>query len=203
LESDLFYGGVRPAINVGISVSRVGGSAQVKAMKQVAGRLRLDLAQFRELEAFAQFGSELDKATQQQLTRGRQLVEILKQKQYVPMAMDKQVALIFAGVNGLLDAIPTKALAQWEPDYLNFLENSHPEILKEIKEKKILSDDLTGRLKGAIEEFNKIFTPVEAGLGISAGFGSGMSHLSTSTSMTGEGDHHAKGHKHKRPVEAK
>lgn len=157
LETDLFYNGVRPAINVGISVSRVGGSAQVKAMKQVAGRLRLDLAQFRELEAFAQFGSDLDKATQQQLTRGSKLVEILKQKQYQPVSMEKQVVILFAGVNGFLDAVPNKSLTKWQPEYISFLENSHPAILTEIKEKKVISDELNKKIRSAIEEFNKIF----------------------------------------------
>ena len=159
LETDLFFSGIRPAINVGISVSRVGGNAQVKAMKQVAGSLRLDLAQYRELAAFAQFGSELDKATQKQLTRGDKLVEILKQKQYVPMSMEKQVAVIFAGVNGFLDAIPTKSLAKWQPEYIAYLENSHPTILTEIAEKKAISDELEKKMRGAVEEFNKIFAP--------------------------------------------
>ena len=163
LESDLFYAGVRPAINVGISVSRVGGNAQVKAMKQVAGRLRLDLAQYRELEAFAQFGSELDKATQRQLTRGAKLVEILKQKQYVPIPMEKQVAVIFAGVNGYLDPLPTKSLVKWQSEYIAFIENSHPDILSEIREKKAISDDLNRQMRSALEEFNKMFVPeVEA-----------------------------------------
>jgi len=157
LETDLFYAGVRPAINVGISVSRVGGSAQVKAMKQVAGRLRLDLAQYRELEAFAQFGSDLDKATLQQLTRGEKLVEILKQKQYAPVPMPEQVAVLFAGVNGYVDKIPTKALVRWQPEYLQFLKNSHPDILNEIRDKKAISDDLNARMRKAVEEFNGMF----------------------------------------------
>ncbi len=165
LETDLFYGGVRPAINVGISVSRVGGNAQVKAMKQVAGRLRLDLAQYRELEAFAQFGSDLDKATQRQLIRGEKLVEILKQKQYVPMPMEEQVAIIFAGVNGLLDELPTKSLGRWQAEYIDYLKNNHPEILTEIREKKEISDELRDKMKSAVEEFNKMFaTDVEAAL---------------------------------------
>ncbi len=164
LETDLFFSGIRPAINVGISVSRVGGNAQAKAMKQVAGRLRLELAQFRELEAFAQFGSELDKATQQQLNRGEKLVELLKQKQYVPMAMDKQVAVIFAGVRGLLDNIPTKSLGKWEKEYLAYIENSHPDILTEILEKKTISEELETRLRAAVEDFNKVFTPDQQAL---------------------------------------
>ena len=166
LESDLFYGGVRPAINVGISVSRVGGNAQVKAMKQVAGSLRLDLAQYRELQAFAQFGSELDKATQRQLTRGEKLVQILKQKQYVPMVMEKQVALIFAGIKGLLDNIPTKSLAKWEVEYLAFLENSHPGILSEIRDKKVISDELDVKMRSAVEDFNKMFAPAKQELAV-------------------------------------
>ncbi|MBL7191758.1 F0F1 ATP synthase subunit alpha [bacterium] len=166
LESDLFYGGVRPAINVGISVSRVGGNAQVKAMKQVAGRLRLELAQYRELQAFAQFGSELDKATQRQLTRGEKLVEILKQKQYVPMSMEKQVALIFPGVRGYLDKIPTKSIAKWEGEYLAFMDNSHPEILKEIREQKKISDELEAKMRAAVEEFNKMFVSAKQELAV-------------------------------------
>ena len=157
LETDLFYNGVRPAINVGISVSRVGGNAQVKAMKQVAGRLRLDLAQYRELEAFAKFGSDLDKTTLSKLTRGEKMVELLKQKQYVPLSMPKQVAVIFAGVNGYLDKIPTKSISRWEKEYVAYLENSHPAFLSEITEKKAISDDLNKRMREAIESFNKIF----------------------------------------------
>ena len=157
LETDLFYAGVRPAINVGISVSRVGGSAQVKAMKQVAGRLKLELAQYRELEAFAQFGSDLDKATLRQLTRGEKLVEILKQKQYQPVGVPEQVVTVYAGVNSLLDEIPTKSLERWQKEFLEYLRNSHPEIMTEIKEKKVLSDDLSAKIKTVIEEFNKMF----------------------------------------------
>jgi F-type H+-transporting ATPase subunit alpha len=203
LESDLFYAGVRPAINVGISVSRVGGYAQVKAMKQVAGRLRLDLAQYRELEAFAQFGSELDKATQQQLTRGARLVEILKQKQYVPMSMEKQVAVIFAGVNGYLDQFPVKSLAKWEEEYLAFLENSHPEILKEINEKKTIPDDLNKKIRTVIEDFNKIFAPAETG-DSATGLGAGdvMAHLGSLSHVgMGEGEHPGGGKKRKKRVE--
>jgi F-type H+-transporting ATPase subunit alpha len=159
LESELFYSGVRPAINVGISVSRVGGNAQVKAMKQVAGSLRLQLAQYRELEAFAQFGSELDAATQKQLTVGEKLVELLKQKQYVPLDMEKQVVSIFAGVNGLLNDIPTKSIPKWEKEYLAYMDNSHSDILKEIVEKKIVSKELEAKLKEAVLSFNKMFTP--------------------------------------------
>src|SRR6186713_183576 len=140
LESDLFHQGVRPAINVGNSVSRVGGSAQVKAMRQVAGSLRLDLAQYRELAAFAQFGSDLDKATQAQLTRGARLVELLKQPQYQPLTVEKQIAIIFAGTNGHLDNIPISDVRAFETELYAFLESRHPQILATIAEKKILDD---------------------------------------------------------------
>ncbi|RMI17235.1 MAG: F0F1 ATP synthase subunit alpha [Calditrichaeota bacterium] len=159
LEPDLFYAGQRPAINVGISVSRVGGNAQIKAMKQVAGRLRLDLAQYRSLEAFAKFGSDLDKATQAQLTRGQRLVELLKQKQYVPMPVEKQIALIFAGTGGFLDALPVESIPRFETEYLAFLETKHQDILTEIAEKKTLSDDLRERMTRAVQEFLKMFKP--------------------------------------------
>lgn len=155
LESDLFYAGVRPAINVGISVSRVGGSAQIKAMKQVAGMLRLDLAQYRELEAFAQFGSELDKATQAQLARGARMVEVLKQLQYQPMLVEEQIMIIFAGVKGYLDDLPVEKIRQFERDFLEFMRVSHPEIGKEIREKKTVSEELETSLGKAIEEFKK------------------------------------------------
>ncbi len=157
LEPSLFYAGQRPAINVGISVSRVGGNAQIKAMKQVAGRLRLDLAQYRELEAFAKFGSDLDKATQMQLTRGQRLVEVLKQDQYVPMPVEKQIAIIFAGTAGYLDDLPVGVIRRFEVEYLEFLENKYPGILKEIAEKKQISDGLRERLSKAVEEFRTIF----------------------------------------------
>jgi len=152
LETDLFYSNVRPAVNAGISVSRVGGNAQIKAMKQVAGRLRLDLAQFRELEAFAQFGSELDAATQRQLARGARIVEILKQPQYQPMPVEQQVMIIFAVTNGFLDDIPVEAIRGWEQAFHKFMAAQHKEIGEEIRTKKALSDDLTARLKRAIEE---------------------------------------------------
>lgn len=158
LETDLFYSGIRPAVNVGISVSRVGGSAQIKAMKQVAGRLRLDLAQFRELAAFAQFGSDLDAATQAQLNRGAKLVEILKQGQYKPFPVAEQIAIIFAGVNGLLDDVATSSLAKFEAEYLSYLKSSKPEIIEEINTKKALSDELTAKMKAAVAEFKKVFT---------------------------------------------
>jgi F-type H+-transporting ATPase subunit alpha len=157
LETNLFYSGIRPAVNVGLSVSRVGGSAQIKAMKQVAGRLRLDLAQFRELAAFAQFGSDLDAATQAQLKRGEKLVEILKQAQYVPVPVEEQVVTIFAGVNGLLDDIPTASLAKFEKEFISFLKSSKGDVLNGIRTEKALSNELTDKLKGAIDEFKKIF----------------------------------------------
>ena len=158
LESDLFYAGVRPAINVGLSVSRVGGAAQIKAMKQVAGTLRLDLAQYREVAAFAQFGSDLDKATQMQLSRGSRLVEILKQPQYSPSPVEKQVLVIFAAINGYLDSYPVSALRKYESELMSFVESRHPEVFAAIKEKKQLDDEVKGKIKTALEEFNKEFT---------------------------------------------
>jgi F-type H+-transporting ATPase subunit alpha len=152
LESDLFYGGIRPAVNVGLSVSRVGGSAQVKAMRQVAGKLRLDLAQYRELAAFAQFGSDLDKATQTQLARGQRMVEILKQGQYRPLPMEKQVAIIFAGTQGLLDDVPADAVREFETSFYSWLERKQPQILAEIRDKKELSDGLRETLTKAVTE---------------------------------------------------
>src|SRR6187399_563460 len=157
LESDLFYQGVRPAINVGNSVSRVGGSAQIKAMRQVAGSLRLDLAQYRELAAFAQFGSDLDQATQRQLNRGKRLVEILKQPQYQPLSVAKQVAIIYAATNGHLDAIPVEKLREYEDGLYRFLETQQPTVLASIAEKKTLDDELKAALNSALGEFNKQF----------------------------------------------
>ena len=153
LETDLFYSNVRPAVNVGISVSRVGGNAQIKAMKQVAGRLRLDLAQFRELEAFAQFGSDLDAATQRQLARGSRIVEILKQPQYAPMTVVQQVLIIYAVTNGFLDDVPLNKIRDWEKGYHEFMATEHPEIPEEIRTKKALSDELIARIKGAITAY--------------------------------------------------
>ncbi|NOX88844.1 MAG: F0F1 ATP synthase subunit alpha [Calditrichaeota bacterium] len=153
LESGLFYSGVRPAINVGISVSRVGGNAQIKAMKQVAGRLRLDLAQYREMEAFAKFGSDLDEATQQQLRRGERLVEILKQDQYQPVTFEKQIAIIYAGTNGYLDSLPVGVLKQFEKELIEHLEMKYPELLTEITEKKILSDEWKEKMNKVLENF--------------------------------------------------
>ncbi len=153
LEPSLFNSGVRPAINVGISVSRVGGNAQIKAMKKVAGRLRLDLAQYRELEAFAKFGSDLDRATQQQLRRGSRLVELLKQDQYVPMPVEKQVVSIFVGTNGYLDEIPLEDVRRFEHELLEMVEMKYPEILVEIAEKKDLSDELQQKLHSVAKDF--------------------------------------------------
>ena len=153
LESDLFYSGVRPGINVGISVSRVGGNAQTKAMKKVAGSLRLDLAQFRELQAFAQFGSDLDKATQRQLTRGERMVEILKQDQYVPMALEKQVAIIFAGTQGHLDDLPLDQVARWEEDFHVFMAEKHTNVLQAIRQSGELDEKTAEDLSDAIKEF--------------------------------------------------
>jgi F-type H+-transporting ATPase subunit alpha len=152
LESDLFYGGVRPAVNVGLSVSRVGGSAQIKAMRQVAGKLRLDLAQYRELAAFAQFGSDLDKATQLQLARGQRMVEILKQGQYQPLPVEKQVAIIFAGTQGLLDDLPVDAVREFETHFYAWLERRQPQTLAEIRDKKEITDALRERLTQAVNE---------------------------------------------------
>jgi F-type H+/Na+-transporting ATPase subunit alpha len=159
LESSLFNSGIRPAINVGISVSRVGGNAQIKALRKVAGRLRLDLAQYRELEAFAKFGSDLDKATQQQLRRGSRLVELLKQGQYVPMAVEKQVVGIFAGTNGYLDVIPLEDVQRYEREVLEFLEMKYPDILTTISGTKELSDATTNKLNEALKEFAGRFRP--------------------------------------------
>jgi F-type H+/Na+-transporting ATPase subunit alpha len=159
LEPDLFYSGVRPAVNVGISVSRVGGAAQVKAMKKVAGRLRLDLAQYRELEAFAQFGSDLDAATQRQLARGERIVEVLKQPQYEPMPVEQQVAVIYAVINGHLDEVPTHRVRDWESGFLEYLTAQHPEFLDGIREEKQLTDELEEKLKGAIGDFGARFEP--------------------------------------------
>jgi F-type H+-transporting ATPase subunit alpha len=157
LEGDLFNQGVRPAINVGNSVSRVGGSAQIKAMRQVAGSLRLDLAQYRELAAFAQFGSDLDKSTQAQLNRGARLVELLKQPQYLPLSVGQQVAIIYAGINGFLDTVPVSEVGAYERELYRALETRHPGIVTGIMEKKQLDDQLKGELDAALKEFTKEF----------------------------------------------
>ena len=161
LESDLFYSGVRPAINVGISVSRVGGNAQIKAMKQVAGTMRLDLAQFRAMQAFAQFASDLDEATQHQLARGERLVEILKQGQYVPKPVEEQIVAIFAGTKGYLDDIPTSSIPRYEKELISWLQAEKPGILKDIVAKKKIDDDLEGQIADALKTFAGIFEPVE------------------------------------------
>jgi F-type H+-transporting ATPase subunit alpha len=160
LVPDLFNAGIRPAINVGISVSRVGGNAQIKAMKKVAGRLRLELAQYRELEAFAKFGSDLDKATQQQLRRGARLVELLKQGQYVPMPVEKQVVMIYLGTNGFLDELPLEKIGQFEKEFLEMFEMRHNETLKKIAELKDLTDDVVAAIKKAASEFLTTFKAV-------------------------------------------
>ena len=157
LESDLFYSGVRPAVNVGISVSRVGGNAQTKAMKAVAGRLRLDLAQYRELEAFAQFGSDLDAATQKQLARGRRLVEVLKQPQYAPMSMDHQVMIIYAATNGYLDDVPVEQVRAWEHGFHDFMQAQQPEIGAAIRRSGRLEEDTVAELVAAIKEYKQRF----------------------------------------------
>jgi F-type H+-transporting ATPase subunit alpha len=158
LETDLFYSGVRPAVNVGLSVSRVGGSAQIKAMRQVAGTLRLELAQYREKAAFAQFGSDLDAATQRQLGRGQRLVEILKQDQYVPMPVERQVVIVYAGTNGYLDKHPITALKAYENQLADFLNRKHPAIFKDIVAKGQIDADIKGRLESALKEFDGTFT---------------------------------------------
>ncbi|CVK20012.1 ATP synthase subunit alpha [Sporomusa paucivorans] len=162
LESELFYSGIRPAINAGLSVSRVGGSAQIKAMKQVAGRLRLDLAQYRELAAFAQFGSDLDKATKAQLDRGQRMMEILKQPQYIPMAVEEQVMVIFTGINGYLDDVPIEDVTKFEQDLLKFMRSNYAEVAKTIRDKKNLDSETEAALKKAIKEFKDTFVKVEA-----------------------------------------
>jgi F-type H+-transporting ATPase subunit alpha len=159
LEPSLFFSGIRPAINVGLSVSRVGGAAQTKAMKKVAGTLRLDMAQFRELEAFAAFGSDLDAATQKQIARGRRLVEIMKQPQYVPMTAEKEVAILFAGASGYLDEWPENAMAEYEKQMLEFLESKHAGVLSAIKTEEDISADTDSKLKAALDEFKGIFQP--------------------------------------------
>ncbi|MEE9236100.1 MAG: F0F1 ATP synthase subunit alpha [Candidatus Acidoferrales bacterium] len=158
LETDLFHGGIRPAINAGLSVSRVGGNAQIKAMKQIAGMLRLELAQFRELAAFAQFGSELDKATQAQLNRGQRLTELLKQDQFQPQTVEEQIMVIFAGTNGYVDDVPVSEVASFEKGLLEFLGTSYASLLQKIREKKALDDELRGEMHKALKEFKERFT---------------------------------------------
>jgi F-type H+-transporting ATPase subunit alpha len=155
LESDLFYAGIRPAVNVGISVSRVGGAAQTRAMRQVAGRLRLDMAQFRDLAAFAQFGSELDKATQEQLERGQRLQEILKQVQYAPMSLSDQVMIIFAGTNGYADAVPVPRVKEYEERFLRHMATQRPDVGAAIASEGRISEETEPKLREALDEFNK------------------------------------------------
>ena len=157
LESDLFYSGVRPAVNAGISVSRVGGSAQIKAMKKVAGSLRLDLAQYRELEAFAQFGSDLDPATQRQLARGERTVEVLKQGQYAPLPVEEQVMAIFAVTQGYLDDLEASEIRSWEASFYEYMRSAHPEVGGAIRDEKVISDETDRKLRDAIEEHKKLF----------------------------------------------
>jgi F-type H+/Na+-transporting ATPase subunit alpha len=158
VETDLFNAGIRPAINTGLSVSRVGGDAQIKAMKSVAGRMKLDMAQFRELAAFAQFGSELDPATRAQLDRGLRVQEILKQPQYQPVPVEKQVAIIYAVNNGLLDDVPVEGVREWETGFYEFMDLQHPEVLGAIREQRVLSDELTQSLVAAIKEYKQTVT---------------------------------------------
>ena len=157
LEPELFYAGVRPAVNVGLSVSRVGGAAQTKAMKQVAGTLRLDLAQFRELAAFAQFGSDLDKSTLAQIERGKRMVELLKQGQYSPLPFEEQVIVLFAGANGYLDDVPVESIGKFESGFLRFIRDNKEEIRKELREKKLIDDALKAKMISAVEDFKKGF----------------------------------------------
>ncbi len=171
LESELFFSGVRPAINVGASVSRVGGAAQIKSMKKVAGRLRLDLAQYRALEAFAQFGSELDKASQQQLARGARVVEVLKQPQYDPQPVEREVVQVYAVTGGFMDDYPPADAKRFASEFCEYLEARHPEVLSEIRTTGDLSDEHEGTLKAALGSFVESFQPTEAGPGSEAGLG--------------------------------
>ena len=171
LESELFFSGVRPAMNVGISVSRVGGSAQIKAMKKVAGRLRLDLAQYRALEAFAQFGSELDKASQQQLARGARVVEVLKQPQYDPQPVEREVVQIYAVTGGYMDHYPVRDAKRFAAELCQYIDTRHPEIFSTIREVGDMSDQTEESLKAAIASLQKPFAPREAGPGSEAALG--------------------------------
>jgi len=157
LETDLFYQGIRPAINVGLSVSRVGSAAQTKAMKKVAGSIKLELAQYREMAAFAQFGSDLDASTQKLLARGARLTELLKQPQYAPMPIEEQVASIYAGTQGFLDKVDTKDVVRYEAALLSYLRNEKADVLKTIRDTKALDDDTAAKLKAALTEFGKTF----------------------------------------------
>jgi F-type H+-transporting ATPase subunit alpha len=163
LESDLFYSGVRPAINVGISVSRVGGNAQIKAMKKVAGTLRLDLAQYRAMEAFAQFASDLDAASRAQLERGRRLVELLKQDQYLPVAVERQVLVVFAGTNGYTDKLPVESLKEYEHELCRYVDEKHPDIWEDLTKTRDISDELKGKIEKALKAFGKRFVASKEG----------------------------------------
>jgi F-type H+-transporting ATPase subunit alpha len=168
LETDLFNSGIRPAVNVGLSVSRVGGSAQIKAMRQVAGSLKLELAQYRELAAFAQFGSDLDKATQAQLNRGQRLVEILKQPQFQPLNFGKQIAIIFAGTNGYIDDLPIEQVRDFENELYKYMDAINPNLAKSIEEKKTLDDALKADLKKTLDDFKKTFVSSRQAVGATA-----------------------------------
>ena len=162
LQPDLFFAGIRPAMNAGISVSRVGGAAQVKAMKKVSGGLRLDLAAFRALEAFAQLGTDLDPATQAQLDRGYRMVELLKQPQYQPLGMTEQILSLYAGTRGFLDDVPVRAVQQWEADFLQFAKDKHGETMKMIEDKMDLTDEVTEKIEACINDFKSGYKPVES-----------------------------------------
>jgi F-type H+-transporting ATPase subunit alpha len=168
LESDLFNSGIRPAINVGLSVSRVGGNAQIKAMKQVAGTLRLDLAQYRELAAFAQFGSDLDKATQAQLNRGQRLTELLKQGQYAPLPVAKQVLIIYAGTKGYVDDLPLDELKAFETGLYRFVDNSHPSLLQKLMEKKQLDDPMRKEFDDVLKQFKERYAAEKGAAAVAA-----------------------------------
>ena len=157
LETDLFYQGIRPAINVGLSVSRVGSAAQTKAMKKVSGSIKLELAQYREMAAFAQFGSDLDASTQKLLARGARLTELLKQAQFAPMPVEDQVASIYAGTQGFIDSVETKDVTRYEQAMLSFLRSDHADVLKTIRDTKVLDDDTAAKLKDALTAFGKQF----------------------------------------------
>jgi F-type H+-transporting ATPase subunit alpha len=163
LETDLFYSGVRPAINVGISVSRVGGNAQIKAMKKVAGTLRLDLAQYRAMEAFAQFASDLDAASRAQLERGRRLVELLKQDQYLPVPVERQALIVFAGTNGYTDKLPVESLKEYEHELGRYIDDKHPDIWEDIRKTRDIGDDLKKKIEEALKAFGKRFVASKEG----------------------------------------
>ena len=171
LESELFFSGVRPAINVGVSVSRVGGAAQIKGMKKVAGRLRLDLAQYRALEAFAQFGSELDKASQQQLSRGARVVEVLKQPQYDPQPVEREVVQVYAVTGGYLDAHPVADAKRYAAELCDYLDTRHPTVFAEIRDTGELSEGTEATLKAALEAFSQTFVPSTQGPGSEVAIG--------------------------------